>query len=78
MLRAMEERILIPVSLSFGLGRCPVPSPDREAVCVVALRWRGGVIALGAHVMAMPIVQRPSCLTSSGAGMPLLMLALMP
>ena len=53
-------------------------SPESETVCVVALACGVGVIALGACVMAMPIVERPSCLTRPGARKALVSLSLIP
>ena len=37
-----------------------------------------GAIALAARIMAMPILERPSCLTFSGAHEALVLLSLIP
>ena len=76
-LRRWRTRYLYASVCQVGVHCCP-SSPETETVCVVALACGVGVIALGACVMAMPIVERPSCLTRPGAWVALVLLSLLP
>ena len=77
LLRRWRTRYLYASVCQVGVHCCP-SSPETETVCVVALACGVGVIALGACVMAMPIVERPSCLTRPGAWEALVLLSLLP
>jgi hypothetical protein len=70
----MEDEVLIQFCVP---SRCPF-SPESETVCALALACGVGVIALGACIMAMPIVKRPSCLTRPGSRKALVLLSLIP
>lgn len=76
-LRRWRTRYLYASVCQVGV-HCSPSTPETETVCVVAFACGVGVIALGACVMAMPIVERPSCLTRPGAWEALVLLSLLP